>query len=248
MILQESSVLITGGAGDVGRFLVDGLRSKCKAVALLDLDDEKCEALKAKGVPFVEQCDLTDPEQIANSFDALEESGFVPDVIVNNAGLIYSEPLYNMLNREDGRHSLDGWQRTMAANVDTTFLVTREMVSRWMKKRKKGSVINISSISADGNPGQTAYSAAKGAVISMTKAWAKELGPMGLRFNAIAPGFFDTASTSKALNEAIIDRIKSSVPLRSLGDPADLLTAVAFLIENNYANGMVLRLDGGLTI
>jgi 3-oxoacyl-[acyl-carrier protein] reductase len=115
-------------------------------------------------------------------------------------------------------------------------------------KRTKGVVVSVSSISARGNAGQSAYAAAKAGVNALTVTWAKELGPMGLRFVAIAPGFIDTPSTRDALSDAILAKLKLKVPLRRLGDLESVYLAVAYAIENNYVNGTVLEVDGGLVI
>jgi 3-oxoacyl-[acyl-carrier protein] reductase len=115
-------------------------------------------------------------------------------------------------------------------------------------RRKKGVIVSISSISANGNPGQSAYSAAKAGVNALTSTWAKELGPLGLRFAAIAPGFLDTPSTRAALSEAIIARLQQQVPLRKLGDVEHIFLALRHIIENDYLTGTVLEVDGGLVI
>ena len=114
--------------------------------------------------------------------------------------------------------------------------------------RSKGVIVNISSISACGNEGQTAYSAAKAGVNAMTVTWSKELGPMGIRCNAISPGFIDTDSTHNALKEKIIAHIHSNTPLRRLGQVEEVSQAVASVIANDFINGVILNVDGGLKI
>jgi 3-oxoacyl-[acyl-carrier protein] reductase len=117
-----------------------------------------------------------------------------------------------------------------------------------LRRRKKGVVINLSSISAHGNPGQSAYSAAKAGVNALTRTWAKELGGFGIRFVSIAPGFLDTASTRAALSEPILSRLQEQIPLRRLGEVEHIYQTVRFIIENDYVNGTVLEIDGGLTV
>jgi len=109
-------------------------------------------------------------------------------------------------------------------------------------------IVNISSISASGNEGQTAYSAAKAGVDAMTVTWAKELGRWGIRCNAVAPGFIGTESTRQALKQDVVERIRASTPLRRLGEAQEVALAVAALVENDFMNGVVLRVDGGLRI
>jgi 3-oxoacyl-[acyl-carrier protein] reductase len=114
--------------------------------------------------------------------------------------------------------------------------------------RKKGVIINISSICSRGNAGQIAYSAAKGGLNSLTAASAKELGPMGIRVVALAPGYFDTASTRKHVPTARLEEITRAVPLTRLGKIEEIASAVRFILANQYVNGTVIELDGGLVL
>jgi 3-oxoacyl-[acyl-carrier protein] reductase len=114
--------------------------------------------------------------------------------------------------------------------------------------RTKGLILNISSIAAHGNVGQSAYSAAKAGIEALTKTWSKELGMFRIRCACIAPGFFNTSSTQENVNEHMLDKWKKSIPLGKLGELNDLLSATKFIIENDYFNGKILSLDGGLTI
>jgi len=178
----------------------------------------------------------------------LFESGFEPNALINNAGVIHSQPLVNMLAKGDRVHSHDDWRRILAANLDSVFLVTGRVVDRMLSKRTKGVVVSVSSIAAKGNAGQSAYAAAKAGVNALTMTWAKELGAMGLRFVSVAPGFIDTPSTNAALSEATITKLKQQVPLRRLGDLESVYQAIRYAIENEYVNGTVLDVDGGLVI
>lgn len=169
-------------------------------------------------------------------------------MLVNNAGVIHSEPLVNLLSRGDKVHSREAWRRVIATDLDSVFFVTSRVVERMLAKRIKGVVISISSIAAGGNAGQSAYAAAKAGVNALTCTWAKELGAMGLRFVAIAPGFFDTPSTRAALSEAVLTRLQQQIPLRRLGELESLYLAVRHAIENDYLTGTVLEVDGGLVL
>jgi 3-oxoacyl-[acyl-carrier protein] reductase len=106
----------------------------------------------------------------------------------------------------------------------------------------------MSSISARGNAGQSAYSAAKAGVNALTRTWAKELSGLGLRFVSIAPGFLDTSSTREALSDANLTKLKGQIPLRRLGEAEHVYQTVRFIVENDYVNGTVLEIDGGLVI
>jgi 3-oxoacyl-[acyl-carrier protein] reductase len=109
-------------------------------------------------------------------------------------------------------------------------------------------IVNISSVSAAGNSGQSAYSASKAGVNALTAVWAKELSPLGIRTVAIAPGYIDTPSTRKAVSDTQLEGITSRIPLRKMGEPKSIVDAVLFAIKNDYVNGTVLEIDGGLTL
>jgi 3-oxoacyl-[acyl-carrier protein] reductase len=115
-------------------------------------------------------------------------------------------------------------------------------------KKRKGVIINISSISAQGNVGQSAYSASKAGVEALTKTWSKELAMFGIRSTCIAPGFFDTPSTKEKVNTHMLEKWEKSIPLKRLGNLDELLTSVEFIIANDYFNGKILSIDGGLNL
>lgn len=250
MKFAGSNILVTGGGRGIGRFLVERIESESGHVVVLEKDGSLCAELRdaTAGRISAWPCDVTDPAAVDVALQAVFDSGFEPDVLINNAGLIHSEPLVNMLARGDQAHSRESWRRVMAADLDSVFFVTSRVVARMLAKRTKGVVISISSISANGNPGQSAYSAAKAGVNALTRTWAKELGAFGLRFAAIAPGFIDTPSTRSALSEAMLTRLQQQIPLRRLGDLESIFLAVRHVIENDYLTGTVLDVDGGLVI
>ena len=154
----------------------------------------------------------------------------------------------NLLNRDNPRHGIQSFTRCLELNVHTAFFASRAVVETMIKQRKKGVIINVSSISAYGNAGQSAYSAAKSALIGLSNSWSKELGMFGIRANSIAPGFVDTNSTSHALNPSIIGHIVKNTPLRKMGNVNDICLAVEYIMKNDFVTGEVLRVDGGLRI
>jgi len=250
MKISGSRVLVTGGGSGIGRFLVERLESESADVCVLEVDAARCtELFEASGGRIKAWiCDVTDPVAVDTALQAIFDTGFEPDVLINNAGVIHSEPLVNILSRSDRVHSRESWRRVMSVDLDSVFYVTSRVVDRMLAKRRKGVVISISSISANGNPGQSAYSAAKAGVNALTRTWAKELGGMGLRFAAIAPGFMDTPSTRASLSEAAVTRLQQQIPLRRLGDLENIYLAACHVIENDYLTGTVLEVDGGLVI
>ncbi len=250
MKVAGTRVLLTGGGSGIGRFLAERLAEEAAEVHVLELDAGRCSELvdSSGGRITASTCDVSDPLAVDATLQALFDTGFEPDILINNAGIIHSEPLVNMLSRGERVHSRESWRRVISTDLDSVFYVTSRVVDHLLAKRRKGVVLSISSISANGNPGQSAYAAAKAGVNALTRTWAKELGAMGLRFAAIAPGFIDTPSTRAALSEAAITRLQQQIPLRRLGELEHIYLAARHVIENDYLTGTVLEVDGGLVI
>lgn len=249
MILSTANILITGGASGLGRTMAMSLNGRAANVIVADRNAEALELLEQECPGIKCYCaDLTDydavQELVAKVF---AEFGKI-NVLVNNAGIIHSEPLINILSRPDVKHSVENWRKTIDVNLNAVFYVTVNVAEQMVKTRSKGVIINISSISSYGNMGQSAYSATKAAINALTVTWSKELGMFGIRCAAIAPGFIDTPSTRAALTEAKINQYKTATPIRRMGDTAELLHAVVFIIENDFYNGDILDLNGGLTL
>jgi 3-oxoacyl-[acyl-carrier protein] reductase len=115
------------------------------------------------------------------------------DILVNVAGWICSSPLYNMLDRAAGRHDFGLWEKSLRLNLTTAFVMGSCVAEKMIRHRTRGVIINISSVAARGNAGQSAYAAAKAGSNALALSWAKELGALGIRSLAIAPGFIDTS-------------------------------------------------------
>jgi 3-oxoacyl-[acyl-carrier protein] reductase len=244
----RKTVLLTGGAGAIGRGLVRDLSGDNQLI-VLDRDEAALSELHhscPEAVTYL--CDLASSEDVAATVESIYSDRHKVDILINNAGTIHSEPLISPLKRPDPKHDPGAWHRTIENNLHSVFYVTSCIVERMAALRTRGVVVNVSSIAAAGNAGQSAYSAAKAAVNALTKTWSRELAPFGIRVAAVAPGFLDVASTRKALPEKCIDQWVRQTPAGRLGTPRELSLAVRFIIENDYFNGRILELDGGLTI
>jgi len=249
MNISDTSILITGAGKGIGNHLAKELYKEAKKIIVVDNNKELLDHLKntLENVTCYE-CDLTEYEQVLKTCTAIYNAHPEVDVLINNAGFIHSEPLINLLDKEDKRHGVNSWHNTININLNSVFYMTSCIVEQMVIKRIKGLIINISSISAQGNAGQSAYSAAKAGVNALTRTWSKELGMYGIRSTAIAPGFFETESTRESLSEANIKKWEKNIAVGRLGEVNEIFKSVKFIIENDYINGKILEIDGGLNI
>lgn len=239
--------MITGGASGLGRAIVLSLIERGAKVVVLDINESGMHTLMLDESVSCVKCDITQPSQIETAMNEIFVDGIKIHALINNAGILHSEPMLNLLS-EQKRHQLDSWNHVIAVNLTAPFMVSNYIIEHMAMNRIKGLIINISSISARGNPGQTAYSAAKSGLEAMTRVWSKELGAHGIRAVAIAPGFIDTSSTRSVVSEKILDDIQSRVPLKKLGTVIDITKLVIATLENDYLNGAVIPIDGGLVL
>lgn len=246
MELEGAVALVTGGAKGLGLAIATYLQERGVTVVVADVDAEALAVLPEKMEGCVLDVTRLDDAKVVVK-EIVARHGRI-DVLVNNAGVIYSEPMVNIMNPSGMMHDYGRFRKSITANLDSVFIMTSVVVEQMVLHRTKGVIVNISSISASGNEGQVAYSAAKAGVNAMTVTWSKELGKLGIRCNAVAPGFIGTESTHHALNESIVKHILSNTPLRRLGSAIEVAKAVASLIDNDFMNGVVLDVNGGLTI
>ena len=253
MQLEKKVVVITGAARGIGRAIALAFAERGADIALVDrdaaaLEDARaaCEAQGAQARSYV--MDVTQEAQVVRTFDAVAADFRRFDVLVNNAGITRDALL---VKAQDGaihaKMSLAQWQSVMDVNLTGVFLCGREGAERMIQRGNGGLIVNISSISREGNPGQTNYSAAKAGVAAMTVVWAKELARYGIRSAAIAPGFCATEILA-AMKPEMIDRVKAAVPLRRLGEPAEIASTAVFIAENDFVTGRVIEVDGGLRL
>jgi meso-butanediol dehydrogenase/(S,S)-butanediol dehydrogenase/diacetyl reductase len=247
-ITDQPVAIITGAARGIGLacaqwFLAHGYRT-----ALLDID--KPELLKANAAlnlparVLALHCDVASPADVSAAIDNISNTFGRIDALVNNAGVAVFKALLD--------HSFDEWRQVMSVNLDGAFLCTQACAPVMLKNTKAvggyGAVVNIASISGlRASALRVAYGTSKAAIIHLTKQQAVELGNMGIRVNAIAPGPVDTDMAKKVHSAEIRADYADAIPLARYGTPEEIAAGVGFLCSPaaSYINGQVLAVDGG---
>jgi 3-oxoacyl-[acyl-carrier protein] reductase len=231
---------VTGGSRGIGVAVCRELAAAGARVAVnYRASAEAAEGLAGEIGGIAVGGDVADAEQAQAVVAAAEEGLGEIDILVNNAGITRDTLLARM--------SEDDWRAVLSTNLDGAFH-TCKAVSRKMLKRRAGVIVNMTSfVGLHGNPGQANYAASKAGIIGFTKALAKELGPRGVRVNAVAPGYIDTELT-QGLPEELRELLLANTPLGRLGEPRDVATAVRFLCsdEASFVTGEIMLVDGGL--
>lgn len=248
--MQDSDgnwVIVSGSSGAIGSAIVD--RFVTRGMPVLALDRELGRAGESKDAAglVTRTVDLTSESNVKAVLDDVLAPGHRIDLLINAVGLIWNEPLVALRGATFQPHGLDSWRRVIESNLTGAFVIASHVAAR-MARSGGGAIINFSSISARGNAGQAAYSAAKAGIEGLTRSMASELGQIGIRVNALAPGFFDVSSTRAALSEHHLEALSEQTPLRRLGQLDELMDAIDFLAGNDFVNGAVLDLNGGLRL
>jgi 3-oxoacyl-[acyl-carrier protein] reductase len=243
------NIFLTGVSGDIGSFLAKHFLENNNQVIGFDIKDfDDKLLLNNQNFKFI-KCDLTNFNHVVKSYDSAQIEYGIPDVLINGAGLIFSAPIVKFsLEGEIIGHDFEKWNTVLNSSLSSTFYLTTLASKTWIQKLRPGIIINFSSISAHGNPGQSAYSAAKAGINGLTISAAKELGQYGIRCAAIAPGFINTKSTEEALSAENLRKIKKSIPLQRLGELSEIARTVDFIIENQYTTGVILEINGGVVV
>jgi meso-butanediol dehydrogenase / (S,S)-butanediol dehydrogenase / diacetyl reductase len=233
---------VTGAGSGIGRatavrLAADGFRVVLAGRRVNALDETA--ALIGAPEVLVMQCDVTLPETVHGAARLVLERFGRLDAVVNNAGISRTAAFAEV--------SLTAWREVMAADVESIVTVTQAFLPALTESG--GSVVNVASVAGlGGDLGMTIYNAAKGAVVNLTRSMALELGPVGIRVNAVAPSLTLTDATAD-IPAADITRFIGRIPLGRAADPSDVADVIAFLASHDarFVSGVILPVDGGLS-
>jgi 3-oxoacyl-[acyl-carrier protein] reductase len=251
MQIKGKTIVITGGGRGIGRAMALAFADKGGNVALIDLNvadlDETKKLCEAKGVKaWTYVANVAKEDEVVATFDAIARDCDGIDVLVNNAGITKDGLLIKVKDGQVvGKMSMDQWNAVIGVNLTGVFLCGREAAERMIRQGRGGVIINISSISKDGNVGQTNYTATKAGVAAMVVTWSKELAKFGIRTGAIAPGFVATDILA-AMTPETLAKVTAPVPLKRLGEPSEIAQTAIFIVENDFFTGRTVQVDGGL--
>lgn len=236
--------IITGAGKGLGAAIAKCfLEEEVYGVALLDRDydlvSETAQALDPSGKRAAAfPCDVTDREQVKRVLEAVLVRFGKIDILVNNAGITKDRMFHKMSDQD--------WDAVIDINLNGAYNLCKQVVPL-MREQMSGSIVNISSTAAYGNPGQANYSATKAALQGFTRALCWELGPKNVRVNCVAPGFIETDMMLAVPPDQLKNSLDNKVPMRRLGTPEELARAVAFVASDNasWITGQTIFVSGG---
>lgn len=249
MEIKNQIAVITGGGSGMGAATAKYLASKGAKVAILDREEDKANNIAAEVNGLVVKCDVVNETDVAEAIQLIQNKLGTPTICVNCAGIA---PAKRIIGR-DGVMPLEEFKRVIDINLIGTFNVMRlaaaamAKINPITKGGERGVIINTASVAAyEGQIGQTAYSASKGGIVSMTLPAARELANYGIRVMTIAPGIMDTPMMA-AMPTEVQESLAAAIPFpKRLGTAQEFAKLVGHIIENEYLNGSVIRLDGGI--
>jgi 3-oxoacyl-[acyl-carrier protein] reductase len=245
-VFDGQVALVTGGAKGIGRAIAARLAEDGAKIGIVDMavagadTAREIEPASGRAAAFV-KADVSNEADVRRAVAEIEAALGPVDILVNNAG-ITRDGLMLVMSESD-------WDAVLTVNLKGAFLMSKAVL-RGMIKRRRGSIVSISSVvGRRGNAGQVNYSAAKAGLIGLTKSLAREVASRNIRVNAVAPGYIETDMTA-ALTETARTALIDQIPLGRIGSPEAVADAVAFLAGDSasFVTGVILPVDGGLGI
>lgn len=264
---DDKTVVVTGGGSGLGAAMSVAFGGEGARVAVLDIDGAAAaRTAEAVGDARPYTCDVSDEAAVIATFAAVDTDLGPVDVLVNNAGIARGRPEIDSRSlavlqafyvgtphgslRGTSSLELAAFDRTLRVHVLGTFLCTREALRR-MERRRSGVILNMASVAGIlGLPGAIDYSAAKGAIIAMTKSLAHEVVAAGIRVNAIAPGYIDTPQLAGTVAPEVLQLMLTRVGMRRVGRPDEVAALAVHLCsdEASYTTGQVVSPNGGIAM
>ena len=245
--MAERVAVVTGGSRGIGKSICVALAKNGFNIVTCYTSnpasvEETLAACKEQGVEAYAVCaNVANSEDVDKLFDEVKDKFGRIDVLVNNAGITRDNLILRMTEEE--------FNQVIDVNLKGAFLCSK-VAAKMMLKKKYGRIINMASVvGVHGNAGQANYAASKAGMIALAKSVAQEMGPKGIRANAIAPGFVETAMTAQ-LSEEIREEWKKKIPLRRGGQVEDIANVATFLASDmsSYVSGQVIQVDGGMNM
>jgi len=240
--MSKKIALVTGAAKGIGKAIVARLHEEGYFIIAVDLDEANGKKLTVEfgeSTEFI-KVDISKQKEVINLFEQIIKKYKRLDVLINNAGIIKDNMIWNMPEED--------FNNVLEINLKGTWLMCKEG-AKVMKEQKSGRIVNIASRAWLGNRGQSNYSASKAGVVAITRVLALELGKYNVCVNAIAPGLIDTPLTEK-LDKEVLQKLIEAQPTKTMGKPEDVANAVAFLAseKTNFITGQTIYVDGGKSI
>ena len=240
---MTKTILVTGGSRGIGEAVVRAAAGNYNVAFTYLHSEQRAKALEAElnskfgGVAAI-KCDVSSPQSVGEAVAEAKKRFKRIDILVNNAGMSKNGLLIDTTPNE--------WRALMSVNLDGAFYAIREVLPD-MLSRGEGAIVNVSSVwGVQGGSYEVAYSASKAALIGLTKALAKEVAPMGIMVNAVAPGAIDTDMMKRYTRDEVTALIEEHIPAGRLGNPSEVAAAILFLAGQPYITGQVLGVDGAM--
>ena len=255
MRLDTVSAVITGAASGIGRCFTLELAAAGTTVIAGDIDEDGRDELAAAtcgcpGAVHVRPVDVAREDSVKDFVaSARALLGRAPPLLVNNAAILRDGLLVSKDDdeRQVRRLPTSQWKAVLDTNLSGPYYVTREVAAAMLEDAVRPAlIVNISSITSAGNPGQSNYAAAKAGLDAVTRTWALELAPHGIRVAGIAPGLTDTPMAAQVAPDALAHMLRA-IPIGRMARPDEIWAGLKFIIECDYFTGRVLPIDGGAT-